>query len=271
MSSLHTSTNMPSFEHNAKSADNNKSEKSGISKEEIPAMKEHKHEIYTQAVPTERDDLLQNCEEEKPTKWDLCDEENVLMKLTPKTVSKIEIIDSKYQTKPWVHKHISETQKDSGREKYQRKLVEQITQKECPKSKNIRINTETFEMRSNRRPLTKNGETLPDGFDWTEDFDGEQNINSMKYLYNFKFVTEGGGAQTRTLRECAHFIKAQLDYLKHNNNDIYFVNIFDGDCSYKFQTCFNYLLSKPRYNDVKKYIFVGDMKNFQDWYLEFNK
>lgn len=188
------------------------------------------------------------------------------------TDSKIEITDSKYQTKQWVHENISETQKNTAREKYQREQVKQITKKECPKSNCIRINTETFEMRSNSRPMTKNGETIPDGFDWTEDFDGEQNINDKKCLYNLKFVTEKGGAQTRTLRECNYFIKAQLDYLKHNNNnDIYFVNIFDGDCSYNFQTCFDYELNKPRYNDVKKYVFVGNMKNFQEWYLEFNK
>lgn len=188
------------------------------------------------------------------------------------TDSKIEITDSKYQTKQWVHEHISETQKNTAREKYQREQVEQITKKKCPKSNCIRINTDTFEMRRNTRPMTNNGETIPDGFDWTEDFDGEQNINDKKCFYNFKFVTETGGSQTRTLRECDHFIKTQLDYLKHNNNnDIYFVNIFDGDCSYKFQVCFNYLLNKPQYNDVTKYVFVGNMKNFQDWYLGFNK
>lgn len=184
----------------------------------------------------------------------------------------ITITSSKDQTKLWVQKNISETQKDGGREKYQRALVEQITQNKCPKTNYIRINTETLEMKSNRTPITKKGETFSDAFEWTEDFDGVQNINEKTFWYNFKFVTEGGGSQTRTLRECNIFIKIQLDYLKlNNNNNIYFVNIFDGDYSYKFQKCFNYLLNKPKYNNVKKYVFVGDMKTFEDWYLEFNK
>ena len=52
---------MPGFKHNVKSVLNNKSEKSEISKEEIQAMKEHKHEIYTQAVTAARDDLTALC------------------------------------------------------------------------------------------------------------------------------------------------------------------------------------------------------------------
>ena len=188
------------------------------------------------------------------------------------TICKIKITSSKYQTKSWVHENISKTQKDTARENYQRNLVKDITQKECSKTNSIRINMETFEMKSNRTPMTKKGECIPNGFEWTEDFDGEQNINSVKLYYNFKFVTEGGGSQTRTLKECYHFIKTQLDYLEHDNNkNIYFINIFDGDYSYKKQLSFNYLLNKPQYNGVKKYVFVGDMENFQDWYLEFKK
>ena len=62
----------------------------------------------------------------------------------------------------------------------------------CSKT-NVRFNTETFVLGPKTRPLT-----CEDGFEWTEDFDGLVVDNPKKYYFNFKMVTDNGGAQTRT-------------------------------------------------------------------------
>ena len=75
-------------------------------------------------------------------------------------------------------------------------------------------------------------------------------------------IYDRGGSQTRSLREVYHFITTQLNYLKQN---ILFINILDGDESYRNMDKFKYLLSKPDYLTIKN-IFVGDMKTFYDWF-----
>jgi len=60
-----------------------------------------------------------------------------------------------------------------------------------------------------------------------------------------KFICDNGGAQIRTLREVYHFIKYQLKYLiKFNTNNIYFINILDGDICYNNMNKFNFLIKK---------------------------
>ena len=88
-----------------------------------------------------------------------------------------------------------------------------------------------------------------DGYEWSENFDGLLLINNKKYYFNLKFVCGNGGSQTRTLREVNHFIKYQLEYLiKYNNinNNIYFINILDGDASYNNMNKFIFLLNKKK-------------------------
>ena len=97
-------------------------------------------------------------------------------------------------------------------EKIQRQAIECITEKSCLKSDHIRLNTQTYKLTKKTRPLNDK-----DGFDWTEDFDGEQHISSKRLLYNFKMVCDNGGAQTRSLREVYHFITTQLEYIKKNS------------------------------------------------------
>ena len=146
-------------------------------------------------------------------------------------------------------------------EYYQRNIIEKITKEECIKT-NYRINTITKEMKIERCPMKKN-----DGFEWTEDFDGFIQCKNNKFYFNLKFICDNGGAQTRSLREVYHFIQNQLD---NNNKNIYFVNILDGDTSYKSMDKFNYLVNKIEYIEIKKKIFVGDMYNFQKWWKENN-
>ena len=122
---------------------------------------------------------------------------------------------------------------------------------------NDRINIETNQIISNKNPMINN-----DGYEWTENFDGLIIKNNNKYYFNLKFVCDSGGAQTRTLREVYHFIKYQMEYLMTNTN-IFFINILDGDTSYNNMNKFTFLINKEKYKDVKQFVFVGCLSDFQ--------
>lgn len=208
--------------------------------------------------------------------FNLC-EKNVLImtentdKLFKKVILRKKTIRSNLQTKEWVHKNISDSkgQKDSKREKYQREKIEEITERECPKC-NDRLNEYTYEIRELRNPMTKNKEPIPDGLEWLEDFDGKQEYNVGTMYYNFKWVTEGGGGQTRTLRCLYHFIKAQLEHILKNKKCVYFINILDGDILSKRKVHFEDLSSKPEYKYVKNFVYIGDTHGFIDWFNQLN-
>lgn len=169
---------------------------------------------------------------------------------------------SKKQNKEW---RKSQTWYKNGKhtecENYQRNIIEKITKEKCIKT-NYRINTITKEMKIEKQPM-KNG----DGFEWTEDFDGFIQCKNNKFYFNLKFICDKGGSQTRSLREVYHFIQNQLD---NNNKNIYFVNILDGDESYRSMDKFHYLVNKNEYIEIKNKIFVGDMYDFQKWWKENN-
>jgi hypothetical protein len=122
-----------------------------------------------------------------------------------------------------------------------------------------RINMETNEIISKKNPMINN-----DGYEWSENFDGLLIKNNNKYYFNLKFVCDNGGSQTRTLREVYHFIKYQMKYLiKFNMNNIYFINILDGDTIYNNMDKFKFLISKEKYKQVIKYVFIGSLYDFQ--------
>ena len=104
-----------------------------------------------------------------------------------------EITPASQQTKdwrkqcPWYHGG-----KHNECEIYQRHLVECITTHPCVKT-DIRINLRDKQLYNKKYPMKD-----VDGFDYTEDFDG--NILD-KYYINLKMICDAGGAQTRTLRE----------------------------------------------------------------------
>ncbi len=169
---------------------------------------------------------------------------------------------SRDQTKDW---RKSQSWYKGGKsnecEIYQREQITNITKTECPKT-NMRINIRTLELKENSSPLLLN-----DGFDWSEDFDGKQTLGNIQLYYNLKMICDSGGAQTRSLREVYHFIEAQMKYLLNNpDNQLYFINILDGNTSYSQKNKFTYLLSLPEYAVVSNKIFVDDMFHFQDWY-----
>ena len=68
-------------------------------------------------------------------------------------------------------------------------------------------------------------------------------------------IFDSGGAQSRTLREDYHFVSTQQRYLAQEQNpNILFINILDGDESYKKIRHFN-KLQTPQ-------IFIGSLFEF---------
>lgn len=203
------------------------------------------------------------------------------------------IVKAQHQTKFWRRAQSwYKTGKSNECELFQRKMVENITNKKCIKS-NIRLNWDTLSLERIKYPNKQ-----ADGFEWTEDFDGFQKINQYHFYHNFKMICDKGGAQTRTLREVYHFIKTQADYLNKLNNTIstiddhiihpnenkkeeniisiipidklYFINILDGDESHRHINKFQYLLNKKKYASIKDNIFVGNMDDFSIMFQSLN-
>lgn len=141
-------------------------------------------------------------------------------------------------------------------ENFQRQMIEWGTGFPCPKSGNVRINTETNEI----RPIANPYSGLHGDYDWTEDFDGFQKILEFDVFYNFKSIVQDGGSQTRSLKCVYDFVKAQRNVIRSENVDktTLFVNILDG----KF--CDKHLNKFNRFKNESQ-IYVGDMYNYFDW------
>jgi hypothetical protein len=169
------------------------------------------------------------------------------------------IPSSSYQTKDWrKNRQWYKNGKSNECEKYQINLIEKIISNKLMKT-NDRINLETNEIINNKNPMIKD-----DGYEWSENFDGLIIKNNNKYYFNLKFVCDSGGAQTRTLREVYHFIRYQMEYLTlFNTNNIYFINILDGDTSYNNMNKFKFLINKEKYKQIIKYVFIGSLYDFQ--------
>ena len=145
-------------------------------------------------------------------------------------------------------------------EKYQRKMVCLGTHLCCEKTK-IRIN---YRLNTLVEKASLSGEYR---FDFTEDFDGVQEINNKTIYINFKCCAGSGGNQTRTLRNCNHFIEAQLNIVK-TCDDIYFANILDGDICHDRMTCFN--RTRNLYPAQKDRVYVGNLKDYFSWFNKIN-
>jgi hypothetical protein len=171
------------------------------------------------------------------------------------------ITESKLQTKEW---RKSQKWYINGKhnecEIYQIKLIEQIINKKINKTGD-RIFIEDLTIFS-KKNIFKND----NGFEYTENFDGYVTNNNIKYYFNLKFVCENGGAQIRSLREVYYFIKYQMEHLLKYNDNIYFINILDGEFCHKISNKFDYLMNKKEYDKIKEYIFIGDMKKFQNYW-----
>ena len=171
----------------------------------------------------------------------------------------IPIAKSCNQTKEWRKKQEwYNNGKSNECEKYQINLLQKIIGQKLDKT-NERINIETHVISDKRNPMIHS-----DGFELTENFDGKIKRNDKIVRFNLKMVCDDGGSQTRTLREVYHFIQCQLEYILQNNStNEYFVNILDGGTSHKNIDKFIYLLNKEQYINIKKYLFIGDLHDFQ--------
>lgn len=154
------------------------------------------------------------------------------------------MISSEYHTKKW---RKSQEWYTSGKknecEKFQIRNISKIF--ENMSITQDRVNLTTGEIKSVKHPFHRE-----DAFDWTENFDGLTHHRGKKIYFNFKFVVGSGGAQTRSLREVYHYIKKQKGYI--------FVNILDGDESFRRRRHFRHMLSLTKY--------VGDSYDFPAWY-----
>lgn len=162
------------------------------------------------------------------------------------------------QTKEW---RMAQSWWAGGRktecEIYQRNIIEQIFLKKCEKT-NERLNEYTLQIQN-----INHIEKLNDACEWSESFDGKTIINKTTMYFNFKFICEAGGAQSRSVKDVYKFIRSQCEYCKKNkDNDIYFINILDGKYFYDRRHNF-YHLSKIY--DEKK-VYIGDLDSFKKIY-----
>ena len=176
----------------------------------------------------------------------------------------ISVESSELQTKNWRKKQEWYVNGKSNEcEIYQRDLLENIMKCKIQKSKH-RFNMENNSFEEVSYPNTKSN-----GFEYTEDMDGYCEIDDKKYYLNLKMVCDNGGAQTRTLRETYHFIIAQCNWMLENKPNMVFINILDGDTSFKNKDKFNYLINESRnqkFVSLQDKIFVGDLQEFQAWW-----
>ena len=174
------------------------------------------------------------------------------------------VVSSKLQTKAW-RKAQSwyKGGKSNECEKYQKDQIRNLTGVDLVVRQGFRINKESYELCQIRNVDFKK---LENKFEYTEDFDCIHKIKDFDLFYNLKIVCESGGAQTRCLNLVYYFIESQMQYLLHTDcKNKYFINILDGDTSYKSMKYFQYLLNKEKYKSVNSYVFVGDMYEFQKW------
>lgn len=157
-------------------------------------------------------------------------------------------------------------------EKYQLTTLLKITKEPIKTKTDLRFNILTYSFDKVKNPNTKDN-----GFEYTEDIDGIQKIGDYTLYYNLKMICNKGGAQTRTLREVYHFIRCQLEYLLIRTCDLdnncitsYFVNILDGDESFRNINKFKNLINKERYNKIKKYVYIGDLKQYIELWKKSN-
>jgi hypothetical protein len=171
----------------------------------------------------------------------------------------MDITPSKDQTKNWRNEQPWYTNgKRNECEIYQRNILSAIVEKKIEKN-NHRFNKETNIFEHMPHPNIERN-----GFEYTEDMDGifisEEGIT---YYINFKMVCDKGGAQTRTLREVYDFITAQLNWLLENREEsIEFINILDGDESWRTRDKFDFLKNKEKYKSIKDKVFIGDLYEF---------
>jgi hypothetical protein len=102
----------------------------------------------------------------------------------------------------------------------------------------------------------------PDGYDYTDNFDGKYVDSIGTFYFNLKSIVETGGAQERSLRDVYHMIKQQVSVV-NDKPTVHFINILDGKkCSQRMPLLRNCLPV-----DCKR-IYVGDSYHFSLWWIK---
>jgi len=170
------------------------------------------------------------------------------------------IVSSSLQTKQWrKNQEWYRNGKHNECENYQVSCIEDILQARIEKTNHLRLNRRTNQFCRRSNPMA-----YPDGFDYTEDFDRWFEYGDNIILFNLKFVCDQGGAQTRSLREASHFIEAQCRYISsHPGTRVYFMNILDGDESFRKREQFNHTVAQCA---CQTNMFVGDLMEFKEYW-----
>lgn len=169
------------------------------------------------------------------------------------------MISSKFQDKKWRDKQVwYKKGKQNECEKHQLKQIEEISKNKVRNTQK-RLNIETLEFKDISKPNNQRN-----GFNWTENFDGYQTLGNLHVYYNLKMCVGSGGAQTRTLREVYHFITTQLKYIEKTNDNMLFINILDGDISFKNRDKFQYICEKYKKSSEK--VKIMDMFEFEKYF-----
>jgi len=147
-------------------------------------------------------------------------------------------------------------------EKHQRNMIELGTGHPCPKTRNVRINTETLEMKSCPQNVYTSTVERKGSYDWTESFDGVQHIDGTCTWYNLKSITGAGGNQIRSMKCVYEMVKAQRELINRNKVDsnVFFVNILDGKYGCENTDKFDHLVG----DDSR--IYVGELFNYFEWF-----
>lgn len=146
-------------------------------------------------------------------------------------------------------------------EKYQYDIIVKGTKIKCSKT-NVRINLRTNQLKEIACPNKHD-----DGYDYSENFDRVQFVNSKIVYINLKCIVGKGGSQTRSLREVYWFIQGQINTLSSGMyENVYYANILDGDEAHNSLPKFKYLLSLSVEIKKSNRIYIGDTKGYFDWF-----
>ena len=105
-----------------------------------------------------------------------------------------------------------------------------------------------------------------DGYEYTQNFDGIQKQQGTTTFFNMKCCVGKGGAQTKTLRdECHGFVEQQI-LVARKDPSLFFVNILEGDASFRAKPKFERLLNANP--DVRSQVFVGTVDDYREWIVE---
>jgi len=144
---------------------------------------------------------------------------------------------------------ISEGRRGSEDEKFQKHWLKKKFGLDLGPGTAVRCNLFTGEFIKSRRITHRD-----DFEEWTEDFDGYAD----GIYFSLKMITCAGGAQTRSIREVAHHIKACVRHLENYDSSVKFAFILDGGELAKYLERFKRKIPQ----EFQKNFYIGPLKDF---------